>query len=105
MNLATKRVTADSTVPCIPNIEGNMINSGTSCGVETTSNRANMTDYRFDLTAIVHQIRLCRSTLGAILDELECGGQNQDTLDGIGEVSLNLSAEIESLWSTVKRSS
>ena len=79
-----------------------MINSATNSSAETTSNRANMTDYRLDLAAIVHQIRLCRSTLGAVLDELECGVQTQDALDGIGDVALNLSAEVENLWTKVK---
>lgn len=79
-----------------------MINSSADCSVETTSNRANMTDYRLDRAAIVHQIRLCRSTLGAILEELECGAHGQDTLDRIGEVALSLSAEVENLWTKVK---
>jgi hypothetical protein len=80
-----------------------MVNSSTNRSPETTSNRANMADYRLDLPAIVRQIRLCRSTLGAILDELECSGESQDALDGIGEVTLNLSAEIENLWAKVKK--
>jgi hypothetical protein len=61
-----------------------------------------MTDYRLDLAAIVHQVRLCRSTLGAVLDELECGTHNQDALDRIGEVALSLSAEVENLWTKIK---
>jgi hypothetical protein len=79
-----------------------MINPSADCSVETASNRASMTDYRLDLAAIVHQVRLCRSTLGAVLDELECGAHNQDALDRIGEVALSLSAEVENLWTKIK---
>jgi hypothetical protein len=82
-----------------------MVNSSTNRSPETTSNRANMADYRLDLPTIVRQIRLCRSTLGAILDELECAAKSEDALDGIGEVTLSLSAEVENLWTKVKRAS
>jgi hypothetical protein len=80
-----------------------MINSSTGCSAETTSGRADMTDYCHDLPTIVRQVRVCRSMLGAILDEFECGAPTQDALDGIGEATLNLSAEIENLWAKVKK--
>ena len=83
-----------------------MINSKTTqcASTETTTQRANMTEYRLDLPAIVKQVRLCRSTLGAVLDELECANQSPDALDLIEERTMSVSAEIESLWAKVKQS-
>ena len=81
-----------------------MTNTDANYTAETTATRAIMPEYRFDLPAIERQIRLCRSTLGAILDELESGDRNPDTLERIGECTTSVTGEIESLWEAIKQS-
>jgi hypothetical protein len=81
-----------------------MNNSSTSQNRETISTRVKMTDYPVDLPTIMRQIRLCRSTLGAILDELECGEATAETIEKIAECTTGVTAEIESLWEATKQS-
>lgn len=75
----------------------------TNQSVETKT-RAKFTDFSVDLPSIIRQIRLCRSTLGAILDELESGGSSADTIEKIVECTTGVTAEIESLWEATKQS-
>lgn len=70
---------------------------------EMVSTRARMTDYAVDLPTIMRQIRMCRSTLGAVLDELECGNASGDNFDKIAECTTGVTAEIESLWEATKQ--
>ena len=81
-----------------------MSNSNANYSAETASTRAIMSDYRFDLPAIVRQVRLCRSTLGAILDELECGDQRPGASERLAECTTGVTAVIESLWEAIKQS-
>jgi len=80
-----------------------MNNSNTNQNLETIPNRVKITDYPVDLPTIIRQIRLCRSTLGAILDELECGEASADTIVKIAECTTGVTAEIESLWEATKK--
>jgi hypothetical protein len=57
-----------------------------------------------DAFTILRQIRLCRSTLGAILEELEAGGVGADAIERIGECTIGVTAEIESLWEAIGKS-
>ena len=82
----------------------NVTNTNANYTVETVSTRAIMPDYRFDLPAIERQIRLCRSTLGAMLDELESGDRSPDAIERIGECTTSVTGEIESLWEAIKQS-
>jgi hypothetical protein len=78
-------------------------NSKANYSAETASTRASMSDYRLDLPAIVRQIRVSRSTLGAILDELECSTRSPATVERLAECSMNVAGEIEDLWETIKQ--
>ncbi len=80
-----------------------MNNSNTSQSQETIPSRARTADYAVDLVAIMRQIRLCRSTLGAILDQLECGKASADTIEKIADCTTGLTAEIENLWEATKQ--
>lgn len=71
---------------------------------EIVSASANMSDSRLDLAAITRQVRLCRSTLGAILDELECGDRGHGTLEKLAECAMSVTGEIEDLWESIKQS-
>ena len=81
-----------------------MTNTNANYTAETASTRVTMPDYRFDLPAIERQIRLCRSTLGAILDELECGERSPEAIERLGECAMSVTGEIEALWETIKPS-
>ena len=70
---------------------------------ETVATRAQFTDYSANLPAITKQIRLCRSTLGTVLDQLECGAVSADTIEKIAECATGLTAEVESLWEATKQ--
>jgi hypothetical protein len=78
-----------------------MTTSEPSKNAELASARASMADYRQDLPAIIRQIRVCRSTLGAILDELE-GDDRNLAIEQVAECATNVAAEIESLWDAIK---
>jgi hypothetical protein len=80
-----------------------MNNSSTSHSQETVSTRARMMDYPVDLPTIMRQIRLCRSTLGAILDELECAEARGEAIEKIAVCTTGVTAEIESLWEAMKQ--
>jgi hypothetical protein len=70
---------------------------------ETVPTRARITDWQVDLPMIMKQIRLCRSTLGAILDELECGTARAENMENIADCTIGVTAEIESLWEATKK--
>jgi hypothetical protein len=71
---------------------------------ETAPARAIMSDYRPDLPAIMRQIRLCRSTLGAILDELDNGERSPEDTERLAECTTSVTGEIEALWESIKPS-
>ena len=62
-----------------------------------------MSEDRLDLPAVVRQIRVSRSTLGAILDELECSDRSPAATERLIESSMNVAGEIEDLWETTKQ--
>lgn len=62
------------------------------------------TDHQVSLPAIMRRIRLCRSALGAILDDLEGRELNSDEVQEIVEPALNVIAEIERLLDAVMQS-
>jgi hypothetical protein len=80
-----------------------MNNPNNSQSRETVPTRARMMDYPADLSMIMRQIRLCRSTMGAILDELECGNATADSIEKIAECTTGVTAEIEGLWQATKQ--
>jgi hypothetical protein len=73
---------------------------------ETTQTQGKMQDCQFDSMTIMRQIRLCRSILGAILDELEGGNAGADAgaIERIAECTTGVTAEIESLWEAIGKS-
>lgn len=69
-----------------------------------TTAQATFTNHKVDLPFILKQLRISRSTLGAILEELENGCHSPAAVTALGEACLNVSAEIEQLWEIAKRS-
>lgn len=65
---------------------------------ETVLSRSMLPDFSVDVSTVMRQIRLCRSTLGAILDELECDDVGAEAIVSIAECTTSVTAEIESLW-------
>lgn len=59
---------------------------------------------RIDQPSIIKQILVSRSTLGAILEELDGGCRGSAALEALNEGALNVSAEIERLWEITKQS-
>jgi hypothetical protein len=80
-----------------------MTSTNPTKSVEVFSIRGTMADDRLDLPSIIRQIRLCRSALGAILEELECGNPNPGTVEQVTECTTSVTAEIEHLWETIKK--
>jgi hypothetical protein len=79
-------------------------NPNANHSAETAPTRDITPDYRFDLPAIERQIRLCRSTLGAILDELEGGDRRPEAVERLSECTTSVIGEIEALWEAIKQS-
>jgi hypothetical protein len=71
---------------------------------EAVLTRAKLSDFSIDVATVMRQIRLCRSTLGAVLDELECGDVGVEAIVGIAECTTSVAAEIESLWEATGKS-
>ncbi len=69
-----------------------------------TTAQATIATYRVDLPSILKQLRVSRSTLGAILDELESGCRGPAVVEALSEGATDVAAEIERLWETTKRS-
>jgi hypothetical protein len=82
----------------------NMAISEPNKSTQIASTRAAFADYQLDLPSIVKQIRLCRSTLGAVLEELDGGDRSAISCEEIGDSSMGVAAEIERLWECIKRS-
>jgi hypothetical protein len=66
-------------------------------------NRPTIEDYRLDLPFVVRQIRVCRSMLGAILEELEWSDLSPGAVEQFAACSTSVTAEIEHLWETIKQ--
>ncbi len=81
-----------------------MISSESTKGVENDSTRAELPEFRQDLPSLVRQIRICRSTLGAVLEGLENADPSFVAFEKVGECSTSVTAEIERLWELVRRS-
>lgn len=67
-----------------------------------TSSQLPSATFDFDQTSILKQMRLCRSTLGAILEELESAPRNPRALEALSEAAASVTAEIERLWDITK---
>ena len=80
-----------------------MTTSEPTKSAQIASTREAFADYQLDLPTIVKQIRLCRSTLGAVLEELEGHELTADSCELIGDYSTVAAAEIERLWDVIKR--
>ncbi len=79
-----------------------MAPSETNLAAEFLSARAKLLDYQAELPAIIKQIRVCRSTLGTILDELELDKISTATLEKIAAHTTGATIEIEGLWEALK---
>lgn len=80
-----------------------MTTSEPTKSAQIASTRAAFADYQLDLPSIAKQIRVCRSTLGAVLEELEGREISADSCEPIGDCSSSVVAEIERLWDCIKR--
>lgn len=67
-----------------------------------TSTQHPLATFDFDQTSILKQMRVCRSTLGAILEELETAPRNPRALEALSEPATSVMAEIERLWDITK---
>jgi hypothetical protein len=85
-------------------MEAKMINSQTNESPGTISARGKIPDYSVDLPSLLRQIRLYRSTLGAVLDELECGIESSRAIEEITQCTIEVACAIESLWDVIKQS-
>jgi hypothetical protein len=56
------------------------------------------------LQSVVRQVRICRSTLGAILDVLETTEIGSDSIERAAERSMDVLAEVEQLWDSLRQS-
>jgi hypothetical protein len=63
-----------------------------------------MAECQFDTPLILRQLRLCRSTLGSVLELLESDSLSPVMLQQIGECSMDTTADIERLWNLVRSS-
>jgi len=81
-----------------------MKNSNLIQSTDTPKTLIKAQDCLVDASTIMRQIRLCRSTLGAILDELECGDVGADAVERIVECTIGVTADVESLWEAIGKS-
>jgi hypothetical protein len=66
--------------------------------------RALLAEYQLNLPAVLRQLRLCRSTLGSVLEILESNALSPGMLEQIGECSADTSGDIERLWQLLRPS-
>ena len=90
--------------PITTPISASMTNTETNKNSEGDSDRAELASFQLDMPFILRQIRLCRSTLGAILEELEGWDQRPNLVEAFGDSATTVAAEIDSFWGIVKRS-
>jgi len=79
-----------------------MTDAGCNDRADNVTDRALVTEEQLGLQSAIRQVRICRSTLGAILDVLETVNIPQDRVGEVTEGSLNVMAEIEQLWDSLK---
>jgi hypothetical protein len=66
--------------------------------------RALLAEYQLDLPLVLRQLRLCRSTLGSVLEFLESNSISPAMLEQIGECSTDTTADVERLWNLIRQS-
>ena len=76
-----------------PNAAGNWVES-----------RALLAEYQLNLPVVLRQLRLCRSTLGSVLEILESNSLSPGMLEQIGECSTDATADVERLWNLIRPS-
>ena len=59
-------------------------------------------EYKLDLSLALRQLRLCRSTLGSILEFLENNPVKTETLELISGCSTDITADVERLWNLIR---
>jgi hypothetical protein len=77
--------------------------SESDVGGEWANARALVAEHKLDLTLILRQLRLCRSTLGSVLELLENSPIAPSALEQIGECATDTMAEVERLWDRFKQ--
>jgi hypothetical protein len=70
--------------------------------LESPTDRPEFASESLTLQAVVRQIRICRSTLGAVLDLLETAELDSDSLEAAAEGAMSVMAETEQLWNMMK---
>jgi hypothetical protein len=70
--------------------------------IDTWPDRAEFAAEPFNLPTVLRQIRICRATLGAILDVLETPELGPDSVERAANASINVMAETEQLWNSLK---
>jgi hypothetical protein len=68
------------------------------------ASHALMAERQIDIPLILRQLRLCRSTLGSVLELLESDSLSPVILQQIGECSMDTTADIERLWNLIRPS-
>jgi hypothetical protein len=67
-----------------------------------TESRIPHEDYKLDLPMVLRQLRVCRSTLGSILEFLENNPVKTETLEQISGSSTDIAADVERLWNLIR---
>jgi hypothetical protein len=70
--------------------------------IDTSPERSEFATEPLNLQSLIRQIRICRSTLGAILDVLETAEPDTDSIARAAEGSMNVTADVEQLWNSLK---
>ncbi len=79
------------------------INESNAAG-NWADSRALMAEYQLNLPVVLRQLRLCRSTLGSVLELLESNSLSPGMLEKIDECSTDTTADIERLWDLIRPS-
>jgi hypothetical protein len=71
--------------------------------LESADGRSELVAEPVTLLSVVRQVRICRSTLGAILDVLETTEIGSESIERAAERSTDVLGEIEQLWNALRQ--
>lgn len=59
-------------------------------------------EYKIDLPQVLRQLRMCRSTLGSVLELLEEHPPKPEMLEQISGAASDVTSDVERLWDLIK---
>lgn len=74
-----------------PNITGTLAES-----------RILLEEYKIDLPLVLRQLRMCRSTIGSILELLESHPPTPEMLEQVNGAASDATSDVERLWNLIK---